>query len=131
VSYGFCYILTLENEGRVLYYLGQKKLISRQKKKLTKKEIANLVDKRASKVKFVEKEMDWQNYQGSNKPLLLLIKEKGADKLKLKKEILSYAFSAKELKYLEAKEILCQDALLHDCYFNDAVSIRVIQKLKK
>lgn len=128
--YGFCYMLTLELENNLFYYIGQKKLISRRKKKLTKKEIEALPNKRSRKWKWEEKEMDWQNYCGSNKPLLELIKIHGIEKLKLKKEILQYAFSELELKYIEVKQIICNSALELDCFFNDGCSIRQYGKLK-
>lgn len=128
--YGFVYQITIEHNGQPFYYIGQKKLISRRKKKMTTKQISELPNKRSKKWYWEEKEMDWQNYCGSNKPLLTLIKEHGAKKLKLHKEILIYCFSELELKYREATNIICSGAMESDCYFNDGVSIRQYHKLK-
>lgn len=128
--YGFCYQIQILFEDKYLYYIGQKKLISRRKKKMTKKEIEQMPNKRAKKWYYVETEMDWQGYNGSNKVLLALIKEHGEEKLFLQKQILQYAFCEQELKYLEAREILCSNSLLQDCYFNDGCSIRQFGKLK-
>lgn len=123
---GFVYQIEIELDGKKLFYIGQKKLISRRKKMMTKKEIEALPNKRLKKYYYVEKEMDWQNYLGSNKPLLALIKQYGTDKLKLKKEILEYCFSELELKYRECKNIICSGAMETTEYFNDNISLKQI-----
>ena len=126
--YGFCYKIEIQLEGKTFYYIGQKKLISQRKKKMSKKEIEALPNKKLKKWYYVFAEMKWQIYVGSSKELLSLIKEHGQDKLKLKKEILQYAYSENELKYIEAREILCSNSLLSDYYFNDGVSLRQVGK---
>lgn len=127
--YGFCYLITIELDKKEMYYFGQKKLISCRKKKMTKAEIEKMPNKRGKKWYYVYSEMPWQSYLGSNKILLSLIKEHGEKKLKLRKEILHYAYSETELKYIEAREILCSNSLLQDCYFNDGCSLRQFGKL--
>lgn len=129
-TYGFVYQISIELDGTKYFYIGQKKLISRRKRKFTKKEIATMPNKRAKKWEFVEKEMPWQSYLGSNKKLLDLIKTHGEKKLKLKKEILEYCFCALELKYREAAAIICSKSLESEQYFNDGVSLRQYGKLK-
>ena len=128
-TYGFVYQIEIELNGSKLYYIGKKQLISRRKKMMTKKEIEALPNKRLKKYYYVEKESDWQNYFGSNKVLLALIKQYGVEKLNLKKEILIYCFSELELKYREVKEILCSGSMETTEYFNDNVSIKQIGTL--
>ena len=125
-TYGFVYQITIELDGKELYYIGQKKLISRRKKNMTKKEIEALPNKRLKKYYYVETEMPWQSYVGSNKPLLALIKQYGENKLNLKKEILEYCFSELELKYRECKQIICQGAMETTQFFNDNISLKQI-----
>lgn len=125
-TFGFVYMITIELDGKELYYIGQKKLISRRKKNMTKKEIEALPNKRLKKYYYVETEMPWQNYLGSNKPLLALIKQYGEIKLKLKKDILEYCFSELELKYRECKAIICSGAMETTEYFNDNISLKQI-----
>lgn len=125
-TYGFVYQVTIELDGKELYYIGQKKLISRRKKMMTKKEIEALPNKRLKKYYYVESEMPWQSYLGSNKVLLALVKQYGEKKLKLKKEIIEYCFSELELKYKEVKRIICEGAMESTQFFNDNVSIKQI-----
>ena len=127
--YGFVYQIEIELNGSKLYYIGRKQLISRRKKMMTKKEIEPLPNKRLKKYYHVEKETDWQNYFGSNKPLLALIKQYGVEKLNLKKEILEYCFTELELKYKEVKNIICSGSMESTQYFNDNVSIKQIGTL--
>lgn len=129
-TYGFVYKIDIEHEGKHYYYIGQKKLISVRKRKFTKKEIAAMPNKRAKKWELVSSEMPWQSYTGSNKQLNSLIKEFTEKGLKMKKEILYYTKSALELKFLEAKEIICSGGLEDEQCFNDGVSLRQYGKLK-
>jgi len=127
--YGFIYQIEINLNGSTFYYIGKKQLISRRKKMMTKKEIESLPNKRLKKYYYVEKETDWQNYFGSNKPLLALIKQYGVEKLNLKKEILEYCFTELELKYKEVKNIICSGSMESTQYFNDNVSIKQIGTL--
>lgn len=127
--YGFVYQIEIELNGNKLFYIGRKQLISRRKKMMTKKEIKALPNKRLKKYYYVEKETDWQNYLGSNKVLLALIKQYGVEKLKLKKEILEYCFTELELKFKEVKYIICSGAMESTEYFNDNISIKQIGTL--
>lgn len=128
-TYGFVYRITIDLDGKFFHYIGQKKLISRRKKMMTKKEIEALPNKRLKKYYYVESEMPWQKYLGSNKPLLALIKQYGEKKLNLKKEILEYCFSELELKFKEVKEIICSGSMESTEYFNDNVKIHQIGTL--
>lgn len=128
--YGFVYEIEIELEGVKKWYIGRKQLISVRKKKMGKKELAQITDKRLKKYHIIEKETDWQNYLGSNKELLSLIKEFGEEKLKLKKEILQYCFSELELKWREVEKIVCSGSMESEYYFNDNVRINQIKKFK-
>lgn len=127
-AYGFVYRITIEHEGKTKVYYGKKKLFSKRKKKFGKKRIAQMENKRLKKWEWSIKEMDWQNYTGSNKTLNEIIKKEGIQNLNMKKEILEYAYNETELKYKESKEIICNDALFDENCFNDGVSVRVIGK---
>lgn len=127
-AYGFVYRIIIEHEGKTKVYYGKKKLFSKRKKRFGKKEIANMENKRLKKWRYEIKEMDWPNYTGSNKTLNQLIKKEGLQNLSIKKEILDYAYNETELKYKEAKEIVCNDALFDENCFNDGVSVRIIGK---
>ncbi len=125
-AFGFVYQLELELDGKKLFYIGRKNLVSRRKKMMTKKEIAALANKRLKKYYYVEKESDWATYCGSNKVVTALITQYGAEKLKLKREILEYTFSELELKFKEIKWIVCSGAMETTEYFNDNISIKQI-----
>lgn len=128
--YGFVYRITIEYEGQTKIYYGKKKLFSKRKKRFGKKRIAQMENKRLKKWEYIISEMDWPNYTGSNKNLNELIKKEGIQNLNMKKEILDYAYNETELKYKEAKEIVCNDALFDENCFNDGVSVRIIGKPK-
>jgi hypothetical protein len=129
-AYGFVYKISIVHEGKTKTYYGKKKLISKRKKKFTKREVAAMKNKRLKKWRYEYKEMDWQNYTGSNKHLNALIKKEGITNLQMKKEILCYAYNETELKYKEAKEIICNEALFDEGCFNDGISVRMIGKPK-
>jgi hypothetical protein len=125
-TFGFVYQITIELDNKEFHYIGQKRLISRRKKMMTKKEIEALPNKRLKKYYYVETEMPWQSYLGSNKVLLALVKQYGEKKLKLRKEIIEYCFSELELKWRELKKIVCDGAMESTEYFNDNISIKQI-----
>lgn len=128
-SYGFVYLITISLDGKELYYIGRKNLKTVRKVKLGKKELAQIKDKRLKKYKVVEKESDWKTYTGSNKALSAIITQYGAEKLKMKKEILEVCFSELELKWKEVKQIICSGAMESTQYFNDNVKIHQIGTL--
>lgn len=127
--YGFVYQITLSIDKETYYYIGRKNLYSKTKKNLGKKELALLTDKRLKKYKTIIKESDWKNYFGSNKKLKELINKQGVSKLNLHREILELCYSELELKYMEAKYIICSGAMENKYYFNDNISIKQIGKI--
>ena len=116
-TFGFIYKITNKETGK--FYIGKKQLMSKTNVKLSKKEIAALPTQRGRtpSKKLVVKEADWQNYWGSNKPLLEELK---SHKDKFTREILMVCSSKKLLTYWEAAFQIKLDVLLIDGY-NDTV----------
>lgn len=128
--WGFVYLLSLYDKktNKLIYqYIGKKNIYSKRKRNFGKKEIASLSDKRQKKYEYVIKESDWKNYISSN----LYIK-KNSNKYNIKKEILLFSTNDSELTYLEAKEIICNNALYDDTFLNNGVSLRkfIASKIK-
>ena len=112
-TFGFIYKITNNETGK--FYIGKKQLMSKTNVKLGKKEIAALPTQRGRtpSKKLVVKEADWQNYWGSNKPLLEELK---SHKDKFTREILMVCSSKKMLTYWEAAYQIKLDVLLIDSY---------------
>jgi hypothetical protein len=102
-------------------YIGKKVLQHTLKKKLTKKELAELTGPgKKPTFKRVSKESDWKTYYGSSKPLLAVLKEEGADNFI--REIIKYVYTKKQLTYFETKYLFLYGVLEYpDQYFNDNV----------
>ena len=115
---GFCYLITEISTGRKYY--GMKHLTSVRTKKLGKKAIAALTDKRLSKKIKTVSESNWLNYNSSSKTLQALIKLNPSN---YRKEILSFHKTKKELSYAELKLLVLNDVLLDTNYFNDYISV--------
>ncbi len=86
------------------------------KKKLTKKEIEALPDKRHKHWKRVTKESDWRKYTSSSKLF-------GSREV-VEKRILQIAKSKRHLTYLETKYMFQHDVLESELYLNDNISGR-------
>ena len=112
-TFGFIYKITNNETGK--FYIGKKQLMSKTNVKLGKKEKAALPTQRGRtpSKKLVVKEADWQNYWGSNKPLLEELK---LNKDKFTREILMICSSKKMLTYWEAAYQIKLDVLLIDSY---------------
>ena len=124
--WGFVYLLTLYDikTGELKYqYIGKKNIYSKRKRSFGKKEVASMKDKRGKKYEYVIKESDWKTYLSSNS----FIKD-NANKYKIKREILMFSTNDMDLKYKEAKEIICRDALEIDLFLNDGFSLRMFGK---
>ena len=119
-TFGFIYKITNNKTGKL--YIGKKQLMSKTNVKLGKKEKAALPTQRGRtpSKKLVVKESDWQNYWGSNKPLLEEIKTSGKEKFT--REILMMCPSKKLLTYWETKMLFMLGVLEQpDMYFNDNI----------
>lgn len=123
--FGFVYRIENLDTGR--FYIGSKQVVSVRKKKYGKRKIASMKDKRLKKHEIITTEMkDWKIYTGSSKELNHDINEKGH---RYTKEILYLCQSKSELKFTEAKEILCSDSLETDESYNAGISLRQVGKV--
>jgi len=118
-TFGFIYMVTHKPTGTS--YIGKKVLYHNQKKKLTKKELAEQTGPgRKPTTKVVTKESDWKTYYGSAKPILELIKN--GQKEEFTREILMFVNSKKLLTYYECKFLFKYSVLEHPLeYFNDNI----------
>lgn len=114
-SIGFVYLISTDN-GR--YYIGKKNLYFSRKKKFGKKKLAEITDMRKKKYEMITKESDWLTYTGSNNQMNEDIK----NGVSYYREILSFAFSKRQLTYLEAKYQM-KYAVLEDVdSYNDSIA---------
>ena len=134
--WGFVYLLTLydlENKKEVYKYIGKKNIYSVTSKTATKKEFESnpksyfkrkkMKDGSIKYYRTVIKESDWKKYTSSN----IFIKN-NKDNYIIKREIIKFSTNDADLKYQEAKEIVCSCALESDLFLNDGVSIRMFGK---
>jgi RecB family exonuclease len=114
-TFGFVYQTIHTPTG--LKYIGKKSLIYNQKKKLTKKELAEYIGPgRKPKTRKTQKESDWKTYYGSHTKIKGLLKEGKQDEFN--REILEIAYHKKELTYLECKWQFKCEVLELDEYLN-------------
>jgi hypothetical protein len=119
-TFGFIYITTHNLSG--ISYIGKKSLYHNVKRKLTKKELADMPVTRGRKVttEVVQKESDWKTYYGSAKPILEMLKEGEHDDFT--REIIQFVSSKKLLTYYECKYLFKYGVLEHPLeYFNDSI----------
>jgi len=109
-TFGFVYLITCLKTNK--YYVGKKQVISRIKKKLTKKEKLELKTRKT--FKYIIKESDWLNYNSSCRELQEDIKKLGEDKFK--KEIIEICFNKKDLTYKEVYHQFRLQVLEKDTY---------------
>jgi len=122
---GFVYKITNIKTGK--FYIGKKSLFSNVRKKLTKKELAELSGPgRKPTKKLVTSESNWLVYWGSNKGILQEIKEEGTDSFR--KEILKFCFNKKQLTYWEVHFQCVNEVLLTDKSYNDNVLAKFFRK---
>ena len=101
-TFGFIYKVTHTPTNKS--YIGKKVLYHNQKKKLTKKELAEQTGPgRKPSTKVVTKESDWKTYYGSSKPIIELVKS--GEKDNFSREILMYINNKKLLSYYETKHL--------------------------
>jgi hypothetical protein len=97
--FGFIYKITNKETGK--FYVGKKVYWHNKKKKLTKKQLAELPPTPGRKPthEVVRVESDWKTYWGSNKQLLTDIKQYGEDKFEC--WIFKQCLTKKQLTYWE------------------------------
>ena len=118
--FGYIYIVTHTPSG--MSYLGKKSLYHNVKRKLTKKELAEMPVTRGRKVltEVVKKESDWKTYFGSAKPILALIKDGKQEEFT--RQILQLVPNKKLLTYYECKYMFTHGVLENpDKWFNDNI----------
>lgn len=119
-TFGFIYKVTHTPTNKS--YIGKKVLYHNQKKKLTKKELAEQTGPgRKPSTKVVTKESDWKTYYGSAKPIIELVKN--GEKDNFSREILMYVNNKKLLSYYETKYLFINNVLeTPDLWFNDNIA---------
>jgi hypothetical protein len=119
-TFGYIYMVTHIPSG--VSYLGKKSLYHNVKRKLTKKELAEMPVTRGRKVltEVVKKESDWKTYFGSAKPILALIKDGKQEEFT--RQILQLVPNKKLLTYYECKYMFTYSVLENpNKWFNDNI----------
>ena len=101
---GFVYMIEFNSGDK---YLGKKNLYSRRKRNFGKKEISLIKDKRRKLYEMVVKESNWRTYESSNGDVKQRIKNGECHT----KTILEWAYTPKQLTYLEIKCMFNEDVL--------------------
>jgi hypothetical protein len=112
-SVGFIYLMTAIIDGKSVAYIGKKNFFSNVKKKLVKKSLALVTDKRLKKYTR-EQKPNFMNYYSSNQQL----KEAYKAGVMIKREILMICYSATELTYQEVKHQFKYEVLEREEYLN-------------
>ena len=112
-SIGFIYLMTAIIDGKSVAYIGKKNFFSNVKKKLGKKALALVTDKRLKKYTR-EQKPSFMNYYSSNQQL----KEAYKAGVMIKREILMICYSATELTYQEVKHQFKYEVLEREEYLN-------------
>ena len=117
--FGFIYKITntLTNQ----YYVGKKFLHHSVKRKIGKKEKA-LIEGKGRRPDFerMSKESDWKTYFSSSEVIKEDVKQNGSDHYK--REIIQFAYSKKELSYLEVYFQFKYDVLRDPLSITDNIS---------
>ena len=112
-SLGFIYHMSVILNGNTYAYIGKKNFFSNVKKKLGKKALALVTDKRLKKY-TKEQKANFENYYSSNQQL----KEAHKAGLVIKREILFICYSATELTYQEVKHQFKYEVLEKEGFLN-------------
>lgn len=123
-TFGFIYEVTHNPSGRK--YIGKKQLIFTRRKKLGKRALAALPDKRGKKYVVENRESDWKTYYGSHKDILKLLKEGKQEEFT--REILQFVPTKKLLTYFECKYLFIKEVLEHNEYINDNILAKFYRK---
>jgi len=110
---GFVYHMSVILNGNTYAYIGKKNFFSNVKKKLGKKALALVTDKRLKKY-TKEQKANFENYYSSNQQL----KEAYKAGVMIKREILLICFSSTELTYQEVKHQFKYEVLEKENYLN-------------
>ena len=110
---GFIYHMSVILNGNSYAYIGKKNFFSNTKKKLGKKALAQVTDKRLKKYTR-ELKPNFMNYYSSNQQL----KEAHKAGFIIKREILMICYSATELTYQEVKHQFKYEVLEKEGFLN-------------
>jgi hypothetical protein len=110
-AFGFIY--SIYDSDTKKYYIGKKYLFHTRKTKLSKK--ARIGTRKRVKIEKVDS--GWNNYYGSNKELLEIIKERGHTE-GIQREILKFCFDKISLSYWETYFLMTNEVLFSDHFFN-------------
>lgn len=114
---GFIYQIDILSTGQS--YIGKKQFYSTRKIAKPKKELKLQTDKRLSKKKIVVKESDWKTYKSSSDIV------KKLDEKDLKKTILFFCTTLRELTYQECKLLFCNGVLESDKWLNKNIMNKI------
>ena len=118
--FGFVYKITNKETGK--FYIGKKVFWNNKKKKLTKKQLAELPPTPGRKPTHdvIRVESDWKTYWGSNKQLLADIKQYGEDRFEC--WIFKQCLTKKQLTYWEMHYQCKEEVLIgKDKSYNDNI----------
>jgi hypothetical protein len=110
---GFIYHMSVILNGNTYAYIGKKNFFANIKKKLSKKALALVTDKRLKKYTR-EQKPNFMNYYSSNQQL----KEAHKAGFIIKREILMICYSATELTYQEVKHQFQYEVLEKEGFLN-------------
>jgi hypothetical protein len=110
---GFIYEMSAIIDGKAVRYIGKKNFYANVKKKLGKRALAALTDKRLKKYTQVMK-TDFMNYYSSNK----ILKDAHKKGVVIKREMLLICYSKTDLTYQETKHQFLYEVLEKEEYLN-------------
>ena len=110
---GFIYEMSAIIDGKAVRYIGKKNFYANVKKKLGKRALAALTDKRLKKYTQVMK-TDFMNYYSSNK----ILKDAHKKGIVIKREMLLICYSKTDLTYQETKHQFLYEVLEKEEYLN-------------
>lgn len=110
---GFIYEMEAIIDGKAVRYIGKKNFYSTTKKKLGKRAVANMEDKRAKKY-TIQIKPNYQNYYSSNK----VLQDAHKNGIPIKRFMVRICFSKTELTYHETKYQFVREVLEKEEYLN-------------
>lgn len=124
---GFIYKITWGDA----YYIGKKNFYSTTNKTLTKTEVKAIKEVKGRKGKIPKKkkkvsESNWKIYESTSSDVIFREAIKQHPE-KFYYEVLEIAYNSTELTMLEAKHILCPDALRDKNCLNKELKIRILK----
>lgn len=110
---GFIYEMSAIIDGKTVRYIGKKNFYANVKKKLGKRALALVTDKRLKKYTR-EMKADFMNYYSSNK----ILKDAHKKGIVIKREMLLICYSSMQLTYEEVRHQFLHQVLEKEEYLN-------------